>query len=127
MSTIKLILAAITALAKALKSWFGWITKKQKDKEDAADKTASKIGKGKPFTVLLLLFCVGCSYVYTVSSPMVFDANDFSYLEKDKQFAPQKDGYYFSYDAIESYVRGKICEYEVRRMGFFHKDKSDEN
>ncbi len=119
-----LILAALKSVADVIKSWFSWMANKREDGRDAVDKTASSIGKGKPFIILLLLLFVGCmGYVYTVSTPMAFDPDDFQYLEAAQDFNVPKDGYYFSNEAMEKYIRAKIAEYEMRKRGFFHKDK----
>ena len=44
-----LILAVIKSVADMIKGWFGWQAGQEKKKKDAIDKTASGIGKGKPF------------------------------------------------------------------------------
>jgi hypothetical protein len=125
--TFDLILAVIKSVADTIRGWFVWTAGEEKKKKDAIDKTTSKIGKGKPFAVLLLLFLAGCSgYVYTVSTPIAFDANDFQMLEPSVNFIPPKKGYYFSLEASETWVRSKIAEYEIRKRGFFHKEKIEE-
>ena len=118
----ELVLAVIKSVADVIKGWLGWIAGKEKEKKDAIDKTTSGIGKGKPFIVLVLLFIAGCGYVYTVSTALVFDSSDFQYLEAGQDFTPPKDGYYFSHDGLEVYIRSKIAEYEMRKRGFFHKE-----
>lgn len=124
--TFGLILAVIKSVADVVKGWFTWMAGKEKEKKDAVDKTTSGIGKGKPFAILLLLFVSGCGYVYTVSTPMAFDADDFQYLTQDVNFPPPKKGYYFSNAALEKYIRSKIAEYEIRKRGFFHKEDDNE-
>ena len=57
-----------------------------------------------------------------MSVPMAFDRADFQYLEKGQEFTVPNDGYYFENKAMEKYVRSKICEYETRKRGFFHKE-----
>jgi len=123
---INLILAVIKSIADLLKAWFGWAAKREKEKRDAVDKTTSGIGKGMPFVLVLILLLSGCGYVYTVSTPMAFDANDFQYVEQGQQFDVPNDGYFFERKALEKYTRSKIAEYEIRKRGFFHKEESPE-
>jgi len=117
----ELILAALKSVADMVRGIFGWLATKEKDKKDAINKTTSGIGKGKPFILLVLLFVAGCGYVYTISTPMTFDPNDFQYVKAGKRLTVPKDGYYFSNEAMEKYIRSKIAEYEIRKRGFFHK------
>ncbi len=130
------ILAAIKSIADLFSKWFGWLASKDKKKRDAVDKVTRGIGKGKPFIFLFLLFIGGCGYIYTVSTPIAFDANDFVSLEYGQVFEVPKstkydqtdetDGYYFSNKALETYVRSKIMKYEVEKRGFFHKSEGSE-
>ena len=76
---------------------------------------------------ILILICLslvvtGCGYIYTVSTPLTFDPNDFQYLDTGQDFAVPNDGYYFERNALEKYIRSKIAEYEIRKRGFFHKE-----
>ncbi len=126
--TFAMILAALKSIADMIKGWFGWQASKEKEKKDAVDKTTSGIGKGKPFVWLVvgLLFMSGCyGYVYTISVPMTFDAMDFQYLQEGESFEVPKPGYYFSYDGLETYIRSKIAEYEIRKKGFFHREENE--
>lgn len=121
----ELVLLALKSVADVIRGWFSWIAGREKAKKNAVDKTASGIGKGKPFVFLFLLFVVGCGYIYTISTPMTFDPADFQQVEAGEQFTAPKDGYYFSYEAMEKYIRSKIAEYEIRKQGFFHKSESN--
>ena len=126
MKIFTLIVTAITSVANLFRYWFEKKDEKKREKKSAVAKTTSGIGKGKPFCflsiVILLLLITGCGYVYTISTPMTFDPNDFQYLEVGQQFEVPTDGYYFSYPALEKYIRSKIAEYEMRKRGFFHKE-----
>ncbi len=120
-----LILAAIKAVADLLSRWFGWEAKKEKERKDAVNKTTNGIGKGKTFIALALILTVGgCGYVYTVSTPLVFDSSDFADMDAGQAFTAPVDGVYFSDSALEIYIRSKIAEYEMRKRGFFHKEKT---
>lgn len=87
----------------------------------------------KLLCIAVLLLLNGCTgYVFTVSVPMVFDANDFQYLKVGQLFEVPKsgsfdekddtDGYYFSNEALKIYIASKITEYEVRWRGFWPKE-----
>jgi len=121
---LEFIFAAIKAIVDLLGRWLGRSANREKEKRDAVDETAKDIGRGRPFCLLMLasmLFIGGCSsYIYTVSTPLVFDPNDFQYLVPKQDFTPTKAGYYFANEALEFYIRSKIAEYEIRKRGFFH-------
>ncbi len=118
----ELLLAAMKSVADMIKGWFGWIANKEKQKKDSIDRTASGIGKGKPFLILVLLFVSGCAgYIYTVSTPMAFDKKDFQYVKKNQSFIVPANGYFFSDEALEKYIRSKVAQYEIDKRGFYHK------
>jgi len=121
---IKTFLLSISAVFSFMNKLFSFLKIKRKRRENAVNKTTSNIGKGHPFIILLLILLTttGCGYIYTISVPMTFDPNDFCYLDANNDFIVPKDGYYFSNDAMEKYIRSKIAEYEIRKMGFFHKE-----
>lgn len=114
-----LFLALLKSVSDLLKRWFGRESQKQKQKEDAAEKTGKKTFY---CFVLLLILCSGCSYVYTVSTPMTFDPNDYQPLIEGQKFNVPKDGVYFSDRASELWIKAKIAEYEIRKRGF-HKEE----
>lgn len=77
----------------------------------------------KLLCIAVLLLLNGCTgHVFTVSVPMVFDANDFQYLQEGEQFHVPKYGYYFENKALEIYIRSKIAQYEIEKRGFFRKE-----
>ena len=124
----ELIVAAIKSVADLFRMLFGRSAKKEEEKRDAVDKTTAGIGKGKTFILVAILssiILVGCGYVHTVSTPLVFDPNDYRDLSKGEEFVLPKDGVYFSDKALEVYIRSKIAEYEIRKRGFFHREGTE--
>ena len=117
-----LILAALKSVADVVKGWFTWQAGKEKKKKDAVDKVSRGIGRGKPFIILLLLLVAGCGTVYVISTPIAFDTEDFQYLKTGQEFTVPKDGYYFSNESLEVYIRSKIGTYEITKRGYFHKE-----